>query len=112
MTETPTISPTEGEQPKRAHRNKSVIQLKLMQATMLAATQDTNVKASDKAACARAWKELEVLRRAIKGKPVPMAANVKADAKATTIRVPLAIMRDAKTLDEAIAEQDAKQAAS
>lgn len=64
---TDTVVPVVSYQGRAADR-KALVD---MQRTMFALTQDTKVAAHVRAACARAWRDLQETKRIMDGKPLP-----------------------------------------
>ena len=60
----------------RPGKRHSIRQLLAMQIDLHALATDPNVSARDRAACARAWRDLEAMKREIQGKPRLAAVKV------------------------------------
>ena len=67
-------------------------ELRAIQRAMLALSLDDSVKASERAQCARAYRDIEIVRRAIRGKPLVMNPSMRVDAKPARSPSPLVLI--------------------
>lgn len=70
---------------------KTYSELREIQRLLMDDIRSGSVKPSEKASCAKAYRDIEILRRAIRGKPVLIAQSVRVDSKPTTKAEPIVL---------------------
>jgi hypothetical protein len=59
--------------------SRTANELRELQVLMLNACRDESNKASERAQCAKAYRDIEIVRRAIRGKPLALNATMRLD---------------------------------
>jgi hypothetical protein len=75
-------------------RQPSLSRLLEMQRVLYETILDPRTEVKDKAGLARAWKELEILRHAKRGKPLALNASVRLDVPRTEKSTPILSLMD------------------